>query len=306
MELIAIWAMMLAAQTAPAPAAAVPVDASAPTAIVPVPAPLPLSFRQPVAHGPQTWVTDDDYPAEALRGHMHGSVGFVLYIGINGAVNGCGITASSGYPLLDATTCRVIASRASFAPALDAERKPVASFYAGRMTWVMPEGDPDPLVSWRSTLRFTVGDDGSRTGCSVTNTGPVPRKAASVCDAIASGTAWDIDKLMLPFDGRAGAFTIDTGIKVAGAGDGIDSVDMSETDLLSLDQYDFRVNAQGYLEDCHERHRLEKLAPSTMGFCFPPYGPFGPDSRNGKRRATLTIVVRGPLSSDGSKASGSR
>ena len=47
-------------------------------------------------------------------------------VGIDGRVSGCTVTRSSGYALLDTTTCRLIEKRFRYHPARDAQGQPVA------------------------------------------------------------------------------------------------------------------------------------------------------------------------------------
>jgi protein TonB len=84
------------------------------------------------------WVTSEDYPPGALREGVTGTVGISVAIGIDGRVQGCEVTKSSGNAQLDDTTCRLYARRARFKPGLDAEGKPVAAHFADRIRWELP------------------------------------------------------------------------------------------------------------------------------------------------------------------------
>jgi protein TonB len=82
--------------------------------------------------------SDDDYPAAALRAEESGTTGFRLEIGANGRVSNCTVTSSSGSSSLDATTCRLLRSRARFTPAMDSNGQPTSDTYNGRITWRLP------------------------------------------------------------------------------------------------------------------------------------------------------------------------
>ena len=69
----------------------------------------------------------EDYPAEAMKNHQEGRVQFMLLINEQGKVAACHILQASGVPVLDGMGCQVIAERAKFTPALDAQGKPVRS-----------------------------------------------------------------------------------------------------------------------------------------------------------------------------------
>lgn len=84
------------------------------------------------------WVTTDDYPTADVRAGNTGTVRFRLAIDGSGKVAGCTIIQSSGYPGLDAATCRNVTKRARFDPAGDAMGEKVAGSYEGTIRWVIP------------------------------------------------------------------------------------------------------------------------------------------------------------------------
>lgn len=104
----------------------------------PVQAPRAGQRLQP-AGSPQNWVTDDDYPAEALRKGWQGTVGFTLEIDAAGKPSACRVTAPSGTPMLDQTACALLMRRARFVPARDASGQPIGGSFTSRFTWRIPE-----------------------------------------------------------------------------------------------------------------------------------------------------------------------
>lgn len=80
-------------------------------------------------------IGNGDYPAAALRNGEQGIVAFRITIGADGRVSDCVITASSGSSALDATTCRILRSRARFTPALDAEGDPTEDSATAQIAW---------------------------------------------------------------------------------------------------------------------------------------------------------------------------
>lgn len=82
-----------------------------------------------------SYISNDDYPAEALRNHEEGIVGFRLHIGPDGLPHGCVITSSSGFPSLDSKTCELLVSRARYTPARNNLGQPTDDYDEGRMTW---------------------------------------------------------------------------------------------------------------------------------------------------------------------------
>src|SRR5687768_12561711 len=107
----------------------------APPAPAPPPAPPRRTLPAPPRANLGALITPDDYPAEAARKGEEGAVGFRLDVAANGRVTGCAITQSSGSPILDSATCRLLTARARFRPALDALGATVADRVPGRIVW---------------------------------------------------------------------------------------------------------------------------------------------------------------------------
>lgn len=85
-----------------------------------------------------TWVTIDDYPAEALQAGQEGTVSFRLTIDRSGSVAQCAITQGSGFPALDDRTCALLTERARFTPARNAAGAPAEGVYSSRVRWLLP------------------------------------------------------------------------------------------------------------------------------------------------------------------------
>ena len=79
--------------------------------------------------------TADDYPTEAIRKHHEGLVRFRASIDAKGKVTKCEIIQSSGYPELDARTCKLVRDRAKFKPALDENGNPREDSWTSQTTW---------------------------------------------------------------------------------------------------------------------------------------------------------------------------
>jgi TonB family protein len=137
----------------------------------------------------------EDYPPSALRSGEQGTVTFLLKIGVDGLVKDCSIAESSGSPILDSTTCRLLTTRARFSPARNARRKPVEDTYRARIRWVLPDDSEDETMSFpgrataylpilftmndypkaaikarhqgTTTYRLSIGPDGAVTGCTI-------------------------------------------------------------------------------------------------------------------------------------------
>ncbi|WP_254772233.1 energy transducer TonB [Sphingomonas sp. NFR04] len=93
---------------------------------------------------PGSWVTENDYPALALREEHEGTVGFLLQIDASGIPISCSIARTSGSEELDERTCAILVQRARFSPARDAKGKPMAASYSNRLSWVIPRSSALP------------------------------------------------------------------------------------------------------------------------------------------------------------------
>jgi periplasmic protein TonB len=90
-------------------------------------------------NAPGSWATANDYPSRDLREGNQGVTRFSLAIGTDGRVQGCTVTASSGFPGLDKATCDNVSRRARFEPATDSSGNRVPGSYTGSIRWQIPE-----------------------------------------------------------------------------------------------------------------------------------------------------------------------
>lgn len=104
---------------------------------------LVAATEAPVAVTPGTPATiktypSFDYPRAALANGQQGTVEYVLAVRPNGKAGDCQVTKSSGYPLLDRTTCEVMTKKARFNPARGIDGRPIVGRYRSRMKWITP------------------------------------------------------------------------------------------------------------------------------------------------------------------------
>lgn len=119
-----------------------PITPPAPPAPVapPAPPPPPKVAKKLTPRGsPQSWVTNDDYPAAALRAEQQGTTGFRLDVDANGRVTNCTVTSSSGSSILDSTACSLLKRRARFNPAEDANGNKIPAPFVSRFRWELPK-----------------------------------------------------------------------------------------------------------------------------------------------------------------------
>ncbi|MCD2324994.1 energy transducer TonB [Sphingomonas sp. IC-56] len=84
---------------------------------------------------PADWISNDDYPASALRNEEEGSVGVTFNINPRGRIENCTVTSSSGSRALDDATCRLLTSRGRYSPALGSDGNAIASTGSFRFQW---------------------------------------------------------------------------------------------------------------------------------------------------------------------------
>jgi len=77
------------------------------------------------------------YPPRALAAREEGTVGFTVTLDSKGDVTGCEVTRSSGHPLLDQETCKLITLNAQFKPDTGLSPSQVRKS-DGVITWKLP------------------------------------------------------------------------------------------------------------------------------------------------------------------------
>jgi protein TonB len=126
----------------PAPSPLPPTPAPAARMEPPAPAPAPPAAKtvEPARAKANlsSYVSDADYPSNAVRNEEQGTTRFRLTVGPDGKVTQCTVTGSSGSSALDSTTCRLMKHRAKFTPARNNRGEPTSDTVAGGIRWVLP------------------------------------------------------------------------------------------------------------------------------------------------------------------------
>lgn len=78
---------------------------------------------------PGSWLNSNDYPRALLARGIQGLVQLRLSVGADGVPTQCHIQRSTRPQEFDDISCKRLLQRARFEPALDAQGKPIASFY---------------------------------------------------------------------------------------------------------------------------------------------------------------------------------
>ncbi len=94
-------------------------------------------------------IHDRDYPAAAFQSGIQGSLRTRYTIDTKGRVIRCEILETSGSPLLDATTCRLVMQRYRYRPARDANGRATTDILTERHHWELESPlapPPKPLT----------------------------------------------------------------------------------------------------------------------------------------------------------------
>lgn len=105
----------------------------------PAPAAPRISQAAGARGNPREWVSQDDYPASALRAEAQGTTAIAWTINAQGKVENCRVTSSSGNRDLDDAACRAISRRGKYTPAKDQDGNPIASSDKRNVVWRLPE-----------------------------------------------------------------------------------------------------------------------------------------------------------------------
>jgi TonB family protein len=142
------------------------------------PQPLPPSdlFERPVrprlTNGAEL-LGEDDYPVTAMRYGQQGKVVAALVVSESGEPTSCRVKQSSGFPVLDEATCRLLLARARFVPARDSRGKAVQSAVLQPINWVLPAEPLWPVKEWTGRFALVVSAQGQLRSCTVEVAPPV-------------------------------------------------------------------------------------------------------------------------------------
>jgi protein TonB len=81
-------------------------------------------------------IRGSDYPAASPD--VEGTTFTRIAVGADGRVRDCRVMRSSGFAVLDETTCRLIRQRYRYAPAKDAQGRPVEDVIYWAQRWWRP------------------------------------------------------------------------------------------------------------------------------------------------------------------------
>ena len=106
------------------------------------------SPAKPIAEG--SWFSGSDYPAEAAKKGVEGSVTFEVDVDSTGKPTACRIAKSSGSDLLDQTTCRIVLAKSQFQPAT-VNGRPVPGRFSDKTVWRL-SGSSGPVNGYYAAI----------------------------------------------------------------------------------------------------------------------------------------------------------
>lgn len=88
---------------------------------------------------PRLWLRTNDYPERAVSKMASAIIDFRLMVDSVGMPTDCHIQRMTKGDDFPTATCKLLMERARFIPALGADGKPIASYYASSVRWVMSD-----------------------------------------------------------------------------------------------------------------------------------------------------------------------
>ena len=99
-------------------------------------------------------IRNSDYPDGLGEAGIGGTVGVRYTVLTDGRVADCRVTSSSGSPILDDATCRLIERRFQFAPSRDGRGRPIVSQIVENHSWIVEDLPPEPEAPPRRRRRL--------------------------------------------------------------------------------------------------------------------------------------------------------
>ena len=131
-------------------------------------------------------ISEEDYPADAVRTGASGTTTVSFDIGTDGRVGECGIAVSSGSILLDDKSCTLIRERFMYKPARGPNGLPTTESHTQRITWRLPEGR-EAIEPYDYTYRSILGADGIPRDCTYSGTPSRPALSPEECATFNKG-----------------------------------------------------------------------------------------------------------------------
>ena len=136
--------------------------------------PIPVGDRS-------TWVLWTDWPVDLYEQEIEGTISVELGIGIDGLVDTCRVTRSSGYAAMDEVACVRLTQRGRFKPARDASGRAVSGLYNTNVVFQFDDSGPPVPPPGTFSLEMIVEQDGTVSDCTSSGEGSEANEALPVC-----------------------------------------------------------------------------------------------------------------------------
>jgi TonB family protein len=235
-------------------------------------------------------ITNDDYPAAAIRAEEEGSVSVRLQVSADGRVESCTVARSSGSAVLDSTTCQLLSARARFEPARDAGGRRVRGSVTRSVRWELPDDTYSPSYPARFAPGFVAVS--------------VPRRDYGPCASVASPVElWqiteDLCREVFPPEGDSMEAPPAVAILSLTGADGVLPRRTGSPGRLTYsEEARFEVRADGTVVDCTQRVTQNSGEETPFDLCryfATEDGPFfapAEDPAAAPRAGRATLEIR--------------
>ena len=238
-------------------------------------------------------ISNDDYPADAIRAGEQGHATAEFIVDVSGRVTNCRITATSGSAALDRTTCEIIKQRFQFEPARNSSGGAIATTMTRNVRWVLPDDEPGsapfeapPVAFVAGAIRITLGGVvQERPRCAVEMFG-------STFESHRTLQCYGMEQVDIAQLGAAPVRMITT-VRLLPAGQRLPTIpDVAGATLVASSAATIEVDADGRLRQCTPVVTANDIGQGSVCDVFPQGSPlFAPDSGVATRRAAYTVEV---------------
>jgi TonB family protein len=229
----------------------------------------------------EEWITEDDYPASAVRAEAEGTVAFDLTVAGDGHVADCQVSLSSGNADLDSTTCTLLIQRARFST-------PQAGLhYRGRILWKIPAPDPEPIAWGHSAGILHLSADNKILSCEDKFEGSATEALGEPCGMFGSDLPREFEQ-MIGTTGKPRDVTME--LTTYFEGEPMPARHFARPGQIPIARLlvRFDIDINGRVANCRkEQTGLEGVLARAPSPCTWHLGPFVPAlDKAGKPRAT--------------------
>ncbi len=239
----------------------------------------------PVPIDPTTWVTQDDYPGEAMAKREQGVVNLTMDVNELGQVSACHIVQSSGSTILDQLSCRLMVDRGRFEPATDVRGKPVAAHRERRIRWQLPEETLEALQPRAFTTRVTSKGKGVIERCKTDSSDPLNLRI-DACQQHEGRYVMLAGMKLADYPAGTLSISIRREVDTVPFVPDPKSGAVSDVPPYFTSEDRLTVAPNGTVIEC-----VRRVSAGPADALCPPYGPFQPDSDGRERHVIETLSM---------------